>query len=188
VSLQFIRDASPPVIPRNLEFSLPRWGPEICANLISIFEWGGGGGVSSKACIAHHTAVVLQERIMWNIVAEWLGCRTQPEGRGFESRRRHDVVSVSRVPLDSQLGVAIISRILNLSTAQIRPKDHTPQKWSCYSTTCYRCYRQGFCERYLGYETVTLKKGEGTCPYPNFTRSLIVVSLMYPAMCANFGI
>jgi hypothetical protein len=48
-----------------------------------------------------------------NIVAEWLGRRTlnqrvvgsnprtsdsQPEGRGFESRPRHGVVSLSRIP------------------------------------------------------------------------------------------
>jgi hypothetical protein len=47
-------------------------------------------------------------RASWSIVAEWLGRRTlgrmvrmsdsQPEGRGFESRRRHGVVSVSRIP------------------------------------------------------------------------------------------
>jgi hypothetical protein len=36
---------------------------------------------------------------------------SQPEDRGFESRRRHGVVSVSRITKNPQLGVAIISRI-----------------------------------------------------------------------------
>jgi hypothetical protein len=36
---------------------------------------------------------------------------SQPEGRVFESRRRHGVVSVSRIPYNPQLGLAIISRI-----------------------------------------------------------------------------
>jgi hypothetical protein len=41
---------------------------------------------------------------------------SQPEDRGFESPRRHGVVSVSRIPSNPQLGgVAIIRRIPNLS-------------------------------------------------------------------------
>jgi hypothetical protein len=40
------------------------------------------------------------QRSKFSVVAEWLGRRTdsQPEGRGFESRRRHGAVSVSRIP------------------------------------------------------------------------------------------
>jgi hypothetical protein len=38
----------------------------------------------------------------WSVVAEWLG-------RGFQSRRRHGAVSVSRIPSNPQLGVARIS-------------------------------------------------------------------------------
>jgi hypothetical protein len=34
----------------------------------------------------------------WRIMAEWLERQTQPKGRGFESRRKHGTVSVSRIP------------------------------------------------------------------------------------------
>jgi hypothetical protein len=38
------------------------------------------------------------QTLWWSVVAEWLGRRTQPEGRGFESRQRHGAVSVNRIP------------------------------------------------------------------------------------------